>query len=186
MSSVFVICNRSPPGPRSPRCARPRTWRRRSWAPRRCGGRPAPGTPGTSPPRGCRTGTPDMINYKWWCKFAFSLLFSQTKTPLAARKWYSRLETHFADFLELWELVLVRSLQQSRAPGVEIIYFASIHVPTIDISKSRSSTSREKKFYHHFSIVKYSYLPKDTFKKYVEMHVTRSKLTLKFPGYCRH
>ena len=53
-------------------------------------------------------------------------------------------------------------------------------------SKSRSSTSREKKFYHQFSIVKYSYLPTDTFRKYVEMQVTRSKLTLKFPGYCRH
>ena len=31
-------------------------------------------------------------------------------------------------------------------------------------STSRSSTSREKKV-HHFSIVKYSYIPKDTFKK---------------------
>ena len=39
-------------------------------------------------------------------------------------------------------------------------------------SKSRSSTSREKKFYHQFSIVKYSYLPTDTFRNYVEMHVT--------------
>ena len=28
--------------------------------------------------------------------------------------------------------------------------------------------------------------PKTPSKKYVKMHVTRSKLTLKFPGYCRH
>ena len=38
----------------------------------------------------------------------------------------------------------------------------------------------EKKFYHCFSIVKYPYLPIDTFRKYVERHVTRSKLTFKF------
>ena len=33
--------------------------------------------------------------------------------------------------------------------------------------------------------MKYSYLPTDTFRKYVERHVYRSKLTLKFTGYCR-
>ena len=57
----------------------------------------------------------------------------------------------------------------------------------LQISKSRSSTSREKVLspIFHF-IVKYSYLPTDTFRTYVERHVYRSKLTLKFPGYCRH
>ena len=44
---------------------------------------------------------------------------------------------------------------------------------------------REKKKVHHFSIVKYSYLPRDTFKTYVEMHVTSRKLTFKVSGYCR-
>ena len=33
------------------------------------------------------------------------------------------------------------------------------------VSKSRSPTQEKKKFYHHFSNVKYSYLPNDTFKK---------------------
>jgi len=33
--------------------------------------------------------------------------------------------------------------------------------------------------------VKYSYLPRDTFKTYVEMHVTSRKLTFKVSGYCR-
>ena len=42
-----------------------------------------------------------------------------------------------------------------------------------------------EKFYHQFSIVKYSYLPTDTFRKYVERHVTWRKLALKFTGYCR-
>jgi len=32
---------------------------------------------------------------------------------------------------------------------------------------------------------KYSYLPRDTFKTYVEMHVTSRKLTFKVSGYCR-
>ena len=50
---------------------------------------------------------------------------------------------------------------------------------------TRDPIGSKKKFYHQFSIVKYSYLPTDTFRKYVEMHVTRSKLTLKFTGYCR-
>ena len=53
-------------------------------------------------------------------------------------------------------------------------------------SYSFAAQSKLMPFYHHFSIVKYSYLPSDTFRKYVEMHVTRSKLTLKFTGYCRH
>ena len=33
--------------------------------------------------------------------------------------------------------------------------------------------------------MKYSYLPRDTFKTYVERHVTRRKLSLKLIGYCR-
>ena len=40
-------------------------------------------------------------------------------------------------------------------------------------------------FYRQFSIVKYLYLPTDTFRKHVEMHVYRRKLSLKFTGYCR-
>ena len=43
----------------------------------------------------------------------------------------------------------------------------------------------EKKFYHCFSIVKYPYLPIDTFRKYVERHVTRSKLTFKFTSHAQ-
>ena len=53
------------------------------------------------------------------------------------------------------------------------------------LAKADRRPREKKKFYHQFSIVKYLYLPKDTFRKYVEMHVTRSKLTLKFTGYCR-
>ena len=53
------------------------------------------------------------------------------------------------------------------------------------IAKADHWPWEKKKFYHQFSVVKYSYLPTDTFRKYVEMHVTRSKLTLKFTGYCR-
>ena len=53
------------------------------------------------------------------------------------------------------------------------------------VAKADRRPREKKKFYHQFSIVKYSYLPTDTFRKYVEMHVTRSKLTLKFIGYCR-
>ena len=44
---------------------------------------------------------------------------------------------------------------------------------------------RKKNFYRQFSIVKYSSLPRDTFKTYVERHVTRRKLSLKLIGYCR-
>ena len=72
------------------------------------------------------------------------------------------------------------------AGKVASLIHAIVTIALLTISKSRSSTSREKKFYHHFSIVKYSYLPKDPFKNYVEMHVHRSKLTVKFLGYCRH
>ena len=53
------------------------------------------------------------------------------------------------------------------------------------LAKADRRPWEKKKFYHQFSIVKYSYLPTDTFRKYVERHVTWSKLTLKFTGYCR-
>ena len=43
----------------------------------------------------------------------------------------------------------------------------------------------KKNFYRVFSNVKYSYLPKDTFRKYVERHVTCRKLAFNFTGYCR-
>ena len=33
------------------------------------------------------------------------------------------------------------------------------------VAKADRRPREKKKFYHHFSIVKYSYLPKDTFKK---------------------
>ena len=41
-----------------------------------------------------------------------------------------------------------------------------------------------KMFYHWFNIVKYLYLPTDTFRKHLEMHVASRKLSLKFTGYC--
>ena len=40
------------------------------------------------------------------------------------------------------------------------------------LAKADRWLQEEKKFYHQFSIVKYSYLPTDTFRKYVERHVT--------------
>ena len=40
------------------------------------------------------------------------------------------------------------------------------------LAKADRWLPEEKKFYHQFSIVKYSYLPTDTFRKYVERHVT--------------
>ena len=40
------------------------------------------------------------------------------------------------------------------------------------LAKADRRFREEKKFYHQFSIIKYSYLPIDTFKKYVETHVT--------------
>ena len=55
-----------------------------------------------------------------------------------------------------------------------------------EVAKADRRPREKKKFYHQFSIVKYSFLPTETFRKYVEMHVTRSILTLKFPGYYRH
>ena len=63
-------------------------------------------------------------------------------------------------------------------------YFICSRVPC-ELAKADRRPREKKKFYGQFSIVKYSYLPTDTFRKYVEMHVTRSKLTLKFTGYCR-
>ena len=40
------------------------------------------------------------------------------------------------------------------------------------VAKADRRPREKKKFYHQFPIVKYSYLPTDTFRKYVEMHVT--------------
>ena len=59
-----------------------------------------------------------------------------------------------------WEQLQQESTEGGAEPRTE-----GVQVGTVCSSKSQSSTSREKKFYHHFSIVKYSYLPKDTFKK---------------------
>merc|ERR1712155_348081 len=63
--------------------------------------------------------------------------------------------------------------------------WSSVGEDTFILAKADRRPREKKEFYHQFSIVKYSYLPIDTFRKYVEMHVTRSKLTLKFTGYCR-
>ena len=54
----------------------------------------------------------------------------------------------------------------------------------IVLDASRSQI-KSKMFYRQFSIVKYLYLPTDTFRKHVERHVTWRKLALKFTGYCR-
>ena len=40
------------------------------------------------------------------------------------------------------------------------------------LAKADYQPQQKKKFYHQFSIVKYSYLPTDTFRKFVERHVT--------------
>ena len=53
------------------------------------------------------------------------------------------------------------------------------------VAKVNGRPGEEKNFYHQFSIEKYSSLPRDTFKTYVERHVTRRKLSLKLIGYCR-
>ena len=53
------------------------------------------------------------------------------------------------------------------------------------IAKVNGRPGEEKNFYHQLSIEKYSSLPRDTFKTYVERHVTRRKLSLKLIGYCR-
>ena len=52
-------------------------------------------------------------------------------------------------------------------------------------SKSWIVKKCKKIFYHLFNSVKYLYLPSDTFRNYVERHVTRRKLSLKLTGYCR-
>ena len=52
-------------------------------------------------------------------------------------------------------------------------------------SKSWIVKKCKKIFYHLFNSVKYLYLPSDTFRKHVERHVTRRKLSLKLTGYCR-
>ena len=56
---------------------------------------------------------------------------------------------------------------------------------TLALAKVNGRPGEEKNFYHQFSIEKYSSLPRDTFKTYVERHVTRRKLSLKLIGYCR-
>ena len=56
--------------------------------------------------------------------------------------------------------------------------------PYKGVWNSRSQI-KSKMFYRLFSIVKYLYLPTDTFRKHVERHVTWRKLALKFTGYCR-
>ena len=53
------------------------------------------------------------------------------------------------------------------------------------LAKVNGRPGEEKNFYHQFCIEKYSSLPRDTFKTYVERHVTRRKLSLKLIGYCR-
>ena len=45
------------------------------------------------------------------------------------------------------------------------------------LSKADAVLEREENFYRVFSIVKYSYLSRNTFKTFVVMHVTSRKLT---------
>ena len=68
-----------------------------------------------------------------------------------------------------------------------LLYNVDISFESVNsgLAKANRWPREKKKFYHQFSSVKYSYLPTDTFRKYVERHVTWSKLTLKFTGYCR-
>ena len=67
-------------------------------------------------------------------------------------------------------------------PFLQNIIILSRNACAVDV---RSPISKGKKFYHCFSIVKYPYLPIDTFRKYVERHVTRSKLTFKFTSHAQ-
>ena len=55
----------------------------------------------------------------------------------------------------------------------------------MEASKSWIVKKCKNIFYHLFNSVKYLYLPSDTFRKHVERHVTRRKLSLKLTGYCR-
>ena len=52
-------------------------------------------------------------------------------------------------------------------------------------SKSWIVKKCKKILYLPFYGLKYWYLPSDTFRKHVERHVTRRKLSLKLTGYCR-
>ena len=61
----------------------------------------------------------------------------------------------------------------------------SLILCTYVLAKVNGLPREEKNFYRQFSIVKYSSLPTDTFKTYVEMHVTCRKLAFKVSGYCR-
>ena len=65
--------------------------------------------------------------------------------------------------------------------NISFCLFGNVH----RIAKVNGRPGEEKNFYHQLSIEKYSSLPRDTFKTYVERHVTRRKLSLKLIGYCR-
>ena len=60
-----------------------------------------------------------------------------------------------------------------------------VHAVHYRLSKADAVLEREKYFYRVFYTVKYSYLPIDTFRKYVEMDVTCRKLAFQFTGYGR-
>ena len=55
-------------------------------------------------------------------------------------------------------------------PSLHSVQCMCPHTQTL--AKADRWLSEEKKFYHQFSIVKYSYLSTDTFRKYVQRHVT--------------
>ena len=61
--------------------------------------------------------------------------------------------------------------------GVQKSIIVSLKVYRPTVSKADAVLEREQYFYRVFSIVKYSFLSRDTFKTFVEMHVTSRKLT---------
>ena len=60
-----------------------------------------------------------------------------------------------------------------------------VNWPLVLADRRREGEILKKNFYRVFSNVKYSYLPTDTFRKYVERHVTWRKLAFQFTGYGR-
>ena len=72
----------------------------------------------------------------------------------------------------------VDDLTQQLSDSVRLNFYWQTGTFNMPISKSKVELQEKKKLYHWFFIVKYSYLPRDIFKTYVEMHVTSRKLTL--------
>ena len=68
--------------------------------------------------------------------------------------------------------ISVSSSAVSMAPNIVVEQPVAVLKTKYTVAKADHQPREKKKFYHLFSIVKYSYLPTDTFRKYVEMHVT--------------